>query len=467
MRFAISNRHTVFIEFAGWLSLSVLLGVLIAITVQSQTDSQPIQLYLNNMAVDLSEEIAQTLEDDIWNLDDKAISKYFCGLWKHLGLASVCIRTEFNDVLFEKKWSPEPDPVFHRRPVWHNGKTIGFVEVSVSKDRLNTLRQALKRSGLTSMAVAFSAIWLVCLVLARLIIARPLRKIMLGLRTIAGGAYGFQLAGDRSVEIDGIIREINALSSEILNRRNQLESEIAVRRQAEHDLAKLNAELDERVKERTRRLRRMAGLLASAQDAEQRRIAEGLHDDVAQLLAASRMKLQVATRTDSPVKAREILHETEDLIVQANERLRHLSFELASSTLGRLGLRVALDELCEDMSKRYGMNFSFHCDQDPGLLPEEMATVLFKSTRELLFNVAKHAGTDTALVFLTLENGAVKLIVEDHGKGFAPDGEKTPDPGSGLGLFGIRERLQDIGGSVRIESAPGRYSRIILLLPLG
>jgi len=207
-------------------------------------------------------------------------------------------------------------------------------------------------------------------------------------------------------------------------------------------------------------------MLASAQDAEQRRIAEGLHDDVAQLIAASRMRLHLLARCDSLDRLPRIVGETDELISQAYAHLRNLSFELASATLCRLGLRAALEELCEGMSKRYSVNFTVQCDQDPGVLHDETATILFKSARELLFNVVKHAKTDTARVLLSKENDSIKLIVEDNGRGFATPPDEGPwNAGTGLGLFGIRERVQDIGGTIRIESQPGKITRIILLLP--
>lgn len=461
-------RHTLFFKFAGWLSLSILLGILTTVAVHSRISNKPTVQYLENMAIALSKDISRSLAMDIWNLDVRAIHNHFKGTaWDHLGLVDVKVRTEFKDVIYRKIWSDEADSIVRAEPVFYQGKIIGYIEVSVSKKRIFFIQNALEQSGFLILSTAFVLIWLVTLILLRLIIVRPLRKIIIALRKIASGDYGYQLPQSHNVEIDDMIREINAMSVEIQKHHSLLQNEIDVRRKAEQDLAALNRDLDQRVKDRTQQLRRMTSMLASAQDTEQRRIAEGLHDDVAQLLAAGRLKLRFLARCSDPEKTRQILDEVDGLITQANNRVRHLSFELASSTLARLGLRAALEELCEGMNKRYHVNFTMHCEHDPGAIREETATILFKAARELLFNVVKHAGTDDARIFLSKENQFIKLVVEDHGKGFQqqPNGHHT-NAGSGLGLFGIRERLQEIGGTFLIESEPGKFTRAILLLPL-
>jgi PAS domain S-box-containing protein len=594
-----NNKRPIFLQLAGWLSISLVLGVLVAFWVQSRICRAPVELYLEKMAVDLSREISQAVAEDVWNLDEKAMREYFSGnIWRHLGVNSVRVLTEFEDEIYTAKFADEPDHIFHRQPVFHKGKVIGYVETFVSKNRLFVLQNALDRLGVIIVATALVMVLMVCMILVRLIIIRPLQKTIAGLRKIASGEYGYRLTPGRTSEIDQINQEINIMSVEILNRRNLLESEIVVRRKAEQALSALNEALDQRVKDRTqqleesekrfrtlfeeagdaiilvdiethnivdsnkaasgllgytqgelhqlnivdfyqpvdfsnilellqktdgsdsllvsdipikqkgggivhtdinafyirikgkqylagffrdvtarnsqeqlrlehqRQLRRMAGMLAAAQDSEQRRIAEGLHDDVAQLLAAARMKLHLLARCDNPDRAQRIVNEMDELISQAHEHLRNLSFELASATLCRLGLRAALEELREGMNKRYSLNFTLQCDQDPGILHDETATILFKSARELLFNVVKHADTNFARVFLSKENHSIKLIVEDYGKGFkTPNGDGHWNAGTGLGLFGIRERVQDIGGTIRIESEPGKFTRIILSLP--
>jgi PAS domain S-box-containing protein len=218
--------------------------------------------------------------------------------------------------------------------------------------------------------------------------------------------------------------------------------------------------------EQQQRLRQLAAKLANAQDEEQRRIAEGLHDDVGQLLAACRINLAVARGCESPEKAEDARRIAEDLLTEANNKIGILCFELGSSTLYRLGLHDAILELGASMDVRYGL----HVDvSDTGSLAEvdrATSTVLFKAVRELLFNVVKHADVKDASVSVFRDDGGLNLVVTDHGKGFAHDNATEDiDSGRGCGLFGIRERLRDLGGAIHIESTPNVLTRVSLRVP--
>ncbi len=215
------------------------------------------------------------------------------------------------------------------------------------------------------------------------------------------------------------------------------------------------------------RLRRLAARLESARDEEQRSIAEGLHDDVAQLLTAATVKLTVARGFDPGDEAEESFRHVEALLTEAHEKIRSLSFELFSSTLERLGLREAIKELCEAIRDRYGVAFEISGDGDPNQLDHDSATVVFKSLRELLFNVVKHADTQVGSIRMESRDDMLLLEVEDRGKGaYRLENRMESGAGRGLGLFGIRERLLDVGGHMKVESKPGDYTRVTLKIPV-
>jgi len=216
-----------------------------------------------------------------------------------------------------------------------------------------------------------------------------------------------------------------------------------------------------------KRLRQLAVKLASAQDQEQRRIAEGLHDDVAQLLTACSVKLNVARNIKERLDAEAVLDQVDMLLQESNEKVRLLSFELGSSTLYRLGLRAAVKELCEGMARRYNARFTVLDDGDPQEVDQSSAIALFKSVRELLFNVVKHTCVKEATVSICREGAMLKLAVEDRGIGFPRSfGDGYLDADHGLGLFGIQERLRDLGGRMRIDSQPNVLTRVTLWAPL-
>lgn len=206
------------------------------------------------------------------------------------------------------------------------------------------------------------------------------------------------------------------------------------------------------------RLERLALKAATAQEEERRRIAYGLHDDVAQIVAACRYKLTGIPDRDAPTTG-----EIDNLLAAAQERLRTLSFELASSTLYQLGLAPALEELCEIMSARYGVRFDCASRCDLPLKDQVLADILFQSARELLFNVVKHAGVSSANVVLACDDALARLSVEDRGRGFEGDPQNGD---TGLGLFGIRQRLRPVDGRLDVRSKPGAFTRITIEIPL-
>jgi PAS domain S-box-containing protein len=227
-------------------------------------------------------------------------------------------------------------------------------------------------------------------------------------------------------------------------------------------------ELEERQAGQRDRLRKLAARLASAQEEEQRRIAQGLHDDVAQLLAACGVKLTLAGTEPREARRRALHEEVQALLRQASGKLQSLSFELYSSALRRVGLGPGLLELCEVMSRRYHMSFTLQGGDVVGKLEEDTEVILFKSVRELLFNVVKHAGVQEASVSLSRTQERLRVAVEDCGRGFPEGGiyGKEPDLAQGLGLFAIQERLNSMGGTIRIESKPHVKTRVTVSVPL-
>lgn len=216
------------------------------------------------------------------------------------------------------------------------------------------------------------------------------------------------------------------------------------------------------------RLQHLAASLASAQDEEQRRIAQGLHDDVAQLLTACSLHLEVASQIKDPEKLEATHRKLGAMLREANEKVRSMSFELSSSTLYRLGLEEALKELCENMSERYGIRFRLHAGAISRRINESTGTVLFKAARELLFNVVKHAGTTEAAVRVSRNDGSLQMQVEDQGSGFPADiREEGLHAGKGLGLLRIRERLRDIGGGMQIDCQRTGGACVTVWVPAG
>jgi signal transduction histidine kinase len=413
----------------------------------------------------VSVDLVENLSEHVWNMDDDAIAEHFLNYpADSLGLVSVEVQTEYGDVLFEKTYTEETSPIKRSKRVIRDGRTIGFVEVTLSVSGWIAMKRALGHAGAMIIGIATIAILLISTWIVNLVVVRPVERTVADLRKIADGDYHHTIPGAPTTELRLINQEINIMATEIAQRQHLLERSIARREHVERDLRDLTEDLEVRIKKRTIRLRRLAQMLTAAQDNEQRRIAEGLHDDVAQLLAAGRMKIALASTKAPECPCTSMMPEIDDLIEQAYERLRLLSFELASSTLYQWGLKESLDKLCAGMNERFGVCFEIVEAASFDDIDDTSATLLFKSAREILFNVIKHSGVTSATVRLEETPESFVVVIEDAGKGFSE--EVDVGAGHGLGLFSIRERLEDIDGEMTIESEPG-LTRVSLIVPRG
>jgi signal transduction histidine kinase len=166
------------------------------------------------------------------------------------------------------------------------------------------------------------------------------------------------------------------------------------------------------------------------------------------------------------VRERE-LTEARALAARSLDELRRLMHDLRPSVLDDLGLVPALRWYAERHFAPRGIYVRFEVGPLPARLPYEMETALFRAAQEALTNVSRHAGAETVLVEIAAANGQVMLEIEDDGQGFDPS-SVVPRPGDlrGLGLLGMRERVELFGGSVTINSKPGRGTHVAIRVPL-
>ncbi len=196
---------------------------------------------------------------------------------------------------------------------------------------------------------------------------------------------------------------------------------------------------------------------------EGKRIAHALHDEAGQLLASVYLALEeVACELPG---ARERLRSVRTLLDGIEDQLRHLSHELRPTILDDLGLVPALEFLAEGVAARSGIAVAVEAAADGRLLPT-IETALYRIVKEALTNVTRHAQARRVLVQIRRKERSVFCSVRDDGKGFDVPEALSRRGKRGLGLAGIRERLRPLGGTLDIDSSPGRGTELLISLPV-
>lgn len=225
-------------------------------------------------------------------------------------------------------------------------------------------------------------------------------------------------------------------------------------------------EAEEMLRDYRERLRSLASELALAEERERRRVAVGIHDHISQTLALCKMRLGRLRRSSLGLAWEEPLSEVEELVDQVIDHTRTLTFELSPPVLYELGLCPALEWVCEHTTERQGLPCYFEGGPERLPLAEDVRAVLFQGAREALTNVVKHAHANQARVRVWRDESYAYVAIEDDGVGF--DVASLGQGGSSMtfGLFNLQERLHYLGGEARIESTPGRGTRVLLRAPL-
>ncbi len=219
-----------------------------------------------------------------------------------------------------------------------------------------------------------------------------------------------------------------------------------------------------RVQLHQQRLEAMASELMMAEERERRRIATVLHDAVVQTLALSKLKVDALRRTTND-GVHERLTEIYGLIDESIGRTRTLTAELSPPVLYELGLPPAIQWLGDRLRDDHGISFELDAPKEWTTLHDEARVVMFQAVRELLVNVAKHAKATKCRVYVSRDERAVTVAVEDDGVGFTPT-RSTDYTTGGFGLFNIRQRLEYLGGSCTLAARPGGGTTVTLVTPL-
>jgi PAS domain S-box-containing protein len=210
-----------------------------------------------------------------------------------------------------------------------------------------------------------------------------------------------------------------------------------------------------------RDLRIMSSELMLAEQRERHRLAQDLHDGLGQALFRAQVKLDRLAMTAPAAK------DVGVIIQEIGKMVNTLTFELSPPVLRQLGFRAAIKWLTKDVKERYGLTVDVDDDGQEIALDERVTLVLFRSMRELLINVAKHAQLNRATMSLRrMDGNKLQVEVKDDGKGFDLAQQFHHVESGHFGLFSVRERLEYLGGTFKLRSAPGKGTTATLIVPL-
>jgi signal transduction histidine kinase len=247
-----------------------------------------------------------------------------------------------------------------------------------------------------------------------------------------------------------------------------------LQRDRETQLRISQAELEQRVQERTQELfkasqelRELSAHIMQAQDEERRRIARELHDGAGQLLAAIGMEASnLASESDrlsSPAALS--LRNIESLVAQMTKDIRTMSHLLYPPLLDEVGLHSALTEYVNGFAKRSGIQVSLDLPAAIERLDRDYELSLFRIVQECLTNIHRHSGSKTASIRIVRDDRALELEVRDEGRGMSAERlSEIQSRGSGVGIRGMRERTLQLAGTMSIES-DGSGTRIHAVIP--
>ena len=223
-------------------------------------------------------------------------------------------------------------------------------------------------------------------------------------------------------------------------------------RESEANLRLANDRLESQVEQRTAALRKLSTRVLTLQDAERRRIARELHDSLGQYLVG--LKLNLDMLKQSPEQPA-LWSQAQELMDQCVMEVRTLSYLLHPPMIDDVGLASAARWFVDGMAQRSGIRVTLDAPRDLARLPSDVELVLFRVLQEALTNVHRHSGASSANVLIRQEAKQVVLEVRDNGCGISQDllnhFEQT-GAGMGVGLSGMRERVRELRGRMKVEA---------------
>lgn len=314
----------------------------------------------------------------------------------------------------------------------------GELRVGLAEDNIEQIVNVVTTQIIT-ITVLMVAFGLVAAIFLTWILTRPILSLVEATRAVATGDLSVQVPRWAKDEIGDLAESFNAMTGA---------------------LAQAESERRDRENLRESYIRRVI----DAQEDERKRIARELHDSTSQSLTSLLVGLRHLEEAGDPETAKARIAEIRKIVNGTLDEVHALAWQLRPSVLDDLGLAAALQRYLSDYQTRYAVQVDYVFRNLSDRLPVEVETTLYRVIQEGLTNIARHSHARNASLLLEQRAASVRLILEDNGVGF--DAAHTSASQKSLGLQGIRERAQLLGGKLVIESEPGRGTTLFIEIPL-
>jgi PAS domain S-box-containing protein len=277
---------------------------------------------------------------------------------------------------------------------------------------------------------------------------------------------------EQAEELQAQAEELQEQAEELTTANEELRESEQALREREEQLRQLNMTLESKVAQRTVELEHRAAQLqkltlelSQAEDRERKRLAEILHDDLQQVLAAAKFHLSLMkNRAKHDPSLQNTVGQVDSMLKDAIEKSRSLSHELSPAVLHCGDFAEIFGWLASQVQTKHGLVVHVRARGNVGSESDALRTFLYKAAQELLFNVVKHARVNEARIRIRRVGRWVCLSVSDRGRGF--DQQQLREA-VGFGLLSIRERVELLGGRMKIKSIKDKGSRFLIIVPDG
>jgi signal transduction histidine kinase len=278
-------------------------------------------------------------------------------------------------------------------------------------------------------------------------------------------------ARETNVHLSRVYQTLRRRNEDLAASNRQLKQEMGQRKLAEQALRKSEehyAQLLEQSRHMQDQLRLLSRQLLSAQEEERKKISRELHDVIAQTLTTINVRL-TALKKEAALDTKGIersIARTQQLVEHSVSIVHQFARELRPTVLDDLGLIPALHTFMKAFREQTGIHVSLSAFAAVERVNGDKRTVLYRVAQEALTNVARHAQASHADVKIQKIDGAICMRIKDNGKGFPKERVLHTKKGNRLGLLGMRERLEMVGGKFTVSSSPGKGTTVLAQLPL-